>query len=166
LDGCPSPDKDGDTIDDSDDKCPEQAENFNGIEDGDGCPENPAKNQKPKPDLVSLDTSGKHATLVIHGPITFDVTPDSVELSAKSDSTVRALGEILNQHPNLILLVGAKPASNSPEAEQRALNESFALVFALRRLTHRDEVAETVSFQVVAKTPGAAARGLGIGLLE
>jgi OOP family OmpA-OmpF porin len=166
LDGCPSPDQDGDTIDDVDDKCPEQPENFNGIEDSDGCPEEPEKGKKPKPELVSLDTSGKHPTLVIRGPLGFDATPDSVELDAKSDGTVRALAEILNQHPNLILLIGAKPASNSPEAEQRALNESFALVFALRRLTHRDEVAETVSFEVVAKTPGAAARGLGIGLLE
>jgi OmpA-OmpF porin, OOP family len=166
LDGCPSPDKDGDTIDDNDDKCPEQPENFNGIDDSDGCPEAPEKGKKPKPELVSLDTSGKHASLVIRGPLGFDITPDSVELSQKSDGTVRALAQILNQHPNLILLIGAKPASNSAEAEQRALNESFALVFALRRLTHRDEVAETVSFQVVAKTPGAAARGLGIGLLE
>jgi len=39
-------------------------------------------------------------------------------------------------------------------------------VFALRHLTHRDEVAEQVSFQVVKQTPGAAARGIGIGLLE
>jgi hypothetical protein len=166
LDGCPSPDKDGDTIDDIDDKCPEQPENFNGVEDSDGCPEGPEKGKKPKPELVSLDTSGKHAALVVRGPLGFDVTPDSVELSPQSDGTVRALAEILNQHPNLILLVGAKPASSSAESEQRALNESFALVFALRRLSHRDEVAETVSFQVVAKTPGAAARGLGLGLLE
>jgi hypothetical protein len=166
LNGCPSPDKDGDTIDDSDDKCPDQPENFNGIEDGDGCPETPDAKQKAKPDLVSFETVGKTTTVVIRGPLAFDIAQDSVELSAKSDATVRALAELLNQHPNAIVLVGAKPASNSPEAEQRALNESFALVFALRRLTHRDEVAETVSFQVVAKTPGAGARGLGIGLLQ
>jgi hypothetical protein len=66
----------------------------------------------------------------------------------------------------MILLIGAKPSATTPEAEQRALNESFTLVFALRRLTHRDEVAETVSFELVAKTPGAAARKLGIGVLE
>jgi hypothetical protein len=172
LDGCPSPDKDGDTIDDADDKCPEQPENFNGVDDADGCPEaadttkNGASTKKPKPDLVELDTTGKHPTLVIRGPLGFDVTPDSVDLNAKSEPTVRALAEILNLHPNLVVLVGARPASNKPEAEQQALDESFALVFALRRFTHRDEVAETVSFQVVAKAPGAAARGLGIGLLE
>ena len=65
-----------------------------------------------------------------------------------------------------MVLVGARPEGKSPLAEQRALNRSFAIVFALRRLTHRDEVAETVSFQVVKQTPGAAARGLGFGLLE
>jgi OOP family OmpA-OmpF porin len=166
LDGCPSPDKDGDTIDDADDKCPDQPEKFNGVEDQDGCPEVTEKDKKPKPDLVSLDTSGKHASLVIRGPISFDESGDSVELNAKSEATVRALGEVLNQHPNLIVLVGAKPTASTPEAEQRALSESFAIVSALRRFTHRDEVAETVSFQAVATTPGAGARRIGFGLLE
>jgi hypothetical protein len=168
LDGCPSPDKDGDTIDDQDDKCPEQPENFNGFEDDDGCPEVlPEKSkQTPKPDLASLDTSGKAAKLIVRGPLAFVVSPDSVELDPKSESTVRAIAEILNQHPSFVLLVGARPASGSPEAEQRALNQSFAIVFALRRLTHRDEVAESVSFQVVKLAPGAAARGIGFGLLE
>jgi hypothetical protein len=46
------------------------------------------------------------------------------------------------------------------------LNQSFAIVFALRRLTHRDEVAESVSFQVVKLAPGAATHGIGFGLLE
>ncbi|HEX7454316.1 MAG TPA: hypothetical protein VF294_18620, partial [Polyangiaceae bacterium] len=84
----------------------------------------------------------------------------------KSEGTMRALAEILNQHPSFVVLVGARAASGSPEAEQRALNQSFAIVFALRRLTHRDEVAESVSFQVVKLAPGAAARGIGFGLLE
>ncbi len=168
LDGCPSPDKDGDTIDDKDDKCPDQPENFNGVADEDGCPEAaPEKpKQRPKPDLVTLDTSGKHPKLVLRGPVTFSTSPDSVELDAKSDATMRALAEILNQHPTFVVLVGARPVGNTPEAEQRALNQSFAVVFALRRLTHRDEVAESVSFQVVKLAPGAAARGLGFGLLE
>jgi len=166
LNGCPSPDKDGDTFDDQDDRCPDQAENFDGVEDEDGCPEAPAPKQKPKPALVSLDTSGKHPALLVRGPIAFQIAPDSVELDAKSDATVRALAQILNQNPSFVLLIGARPKGNSAAAEQRALNQSFALVFALRRLTHRDEVAETVSFQVVKQTPGAAARGIGFGLLE
>ena len=32
-------DRDADTFDDSADKCPDQAENFNGVEDEDGCPD-------------------------------------------------------------------------------------------------------------------------------
>jgi hypothetical protein len=166
LDGCPSPDKDGDSFDDADDKCPSEPENFNGVEDDDGCPETPQKGQRSKPDLVSLDSTGKHPVLVIRGPLAFVESGDSVELDPKSESTVRGIAELLNQHPDMILLIGAKPSATTPEAEQRALNESFALVFALRQLTHRDEVAETVSFEVVAKTPGAATRKLGIGVLE
>jgi OOP family OmpA-OmpF porin len=166
LNGCPSPDKDGDTFDDQDDRCPDQAEDFEGVEDEDGCPEAPVGKQKPKPALVSLDTTGKHPTLLVRGPIAFQIAPDSVELDPKSYATVRALSQILNQNPNFVLLVGARPKGNSAQAEQLALNRSFALVFALRHLTHRDEVAETVSFQVVKQTPGAAARGIGFGLLE
>ena len=166
LSGCPSPDKDGDTFDDQDDKCPEQPEIFEGVEDADGCPEAPVAKQKPKPELVTLDTSGKQPKLVVRGPIAFSGAPDAVELDATSEATVRALAQILNQHPSFVVLVGARPKSNSSVAEQRALNQSFAIVFALRRLTHRDEVAESVSFQVVKQTPGAAARGVGFGLLE
>ena len=103
---------------------------------------------------------------MVRGPIAFLGATDSVELDPKSDATVRALAQILNQNPSFVLLVGARPKGNSAEAEQRALNQSFALVFALRHLTHRDQVAETVSFQVVKQTPGAVARGVGFGLLE
>ncbi|HKO49274.1 MAG TPA: thrombospondin type 3 repeat-containing protein [Polyangiaceae bacterium] len=167
LNGCPSPDKDGDTFDDSDDRCPDQAEDFEGIEDGDGCPEAASEKQKPKPALVALETpAGKHPALVVRGPIAFQIAAGGVELDPKSDATVRALAQILNQNPNFVVLVGARAKGNTAEAEQRALNQSFALVFALRHLTHRDQVAETVSFQVVKQTPGAAARGIGFGLLE
>ena len=38
-DGCPTRDKDGDSVKDLDDKCPEQAETVNGYEDTDGCPD-------------------------------------------------------------------------------------------------------------------------------
>src|SRR6478735_9209557 len=166
LNGCPSPDLDGDTFDDQDDRCPDRAENFQGVEDEDGCPEPPAPKQKPKPALVSLDTTGKHPALVVRGPVAFQIAEGSVELDPKSEPTVRALAQILNQNPSFVLLVGARPKGNTAEAEQRALNQSFALVFALRRLTHRDQTAEQVSFQVVKQTPGAAARGIGFGLLE
>ncbi len=166
LNGCPSPDKDGDTFDDPDDKCPDQPENFDGVEDGDGCPEAAIAKQKPKQPLISVDTTGKHPALTVRGPIAFSGAADSVELDPKSDATIRALAQILNQHPSYVVLVGARPKGTSSEAEQRALNQSFAIVFALRRLTHRDEVAESVSFQVVKQTPGAAARGVGFGLLE
>jgi len=166
LSGCPSPDRDGDTLDDAEDRCPDQPEDFEGTDDADGCPEAPVSNQKPKPGLVSLDTRGKRPELVVRGPIAFDAHPDSFELDPRSLDTVRALALILNQHPSYVVLVGARAQGTTPAAEQRALNQSFAIVFALRHLTHRDEVAETVSFQVVKQTPGAAARGIGFGLLE
>ncbi len=166
LNGCPSPDQDGDTFDDRDDACPGQAENFNGVTDDDGCPEDAPVKQKGKPELAVLDVSGKHPKLFVRGPLAFVVSKDSVELDARSQASVRAIAQILNAHPSYVLLVGARATGGSPEAEQRALNQSFAIVFALRRLTHRDEVAESVSFRVVNLAPGAAARGIGLELLE
>ena len=38
-DGCPDLDNDGDGIPDDKDKCPNEAEVFNGVEDDDGCPD-------------------------------------------------------------------------------------------------------------------------------
>lgn len=38
-DGCPDRDRDGDNIANVDDRCPDAAENINGFEDGDGCPD-------------------------------------------------------------------------------------------------------------------------------
>jgi outer membrane protein OmpA-like peptidoglycan-associated protein len=39
ADGCPEPDNDQDKILDLNDKCPNEAESYNGFEDGDGCPD-------------------------------------------------------------------------------------------------------------------------------
>lgn len=166
LNGCPSPDQDGDTFDDADDRCPERAEIFDGIDDDDGCPETAPVGQKPRAELVTLNTKGKRPELLIRGPVSFTGSGDSVELDAKSAVTMRALAQILNQHPSYVVLVGVRPRSTKPAAEQLALNQAFAIVFALRHLTHRDEVAESVSFQVVKATSLATARGVGIGLLE
>ncbi len=166
LNGCPSPDRDGDTFDDQDDRCPDQAENFDGIDDEDGCPEAPVGKQKQKPALVSLDTSGKQPALVVRGPIAFQGDPDRVELDPKSDATVRALSQILKPEPKLRGL-GRRAAQRQYRGGRAARAQPIvALVFALRHLTHRDEVAESVSFKVVKSTPGAAARGIGFGLLE
>jgi hypothetical protein len=41
-DGCPIADRDGDKIPDHEDKCPDEAEDFDGLADGDGCPETDA----------------------------------------------------------------------------------------------------------------------------
>jgi OOP family OmpA-OmpF porin len=159
LNGCPSPDKDGDTFDDGNDKCPEAAETFDGFEDNDGCPDVDAK--KPRPPLARFDE--KTGSVRVSAPITFEAMPRALELTEKSHPALRAIAQLLHTKPGLMLLVGVKPQGPSPVAAQEALNRSTSIVLALRALSHRDAVAESVSFTVVAKLPGAAATGIGFG---
>ncbi len=152
LSGCQSPDKDGDGLDDADDKCPELAENYDGFEDGDGCPDIDEK--KVRQPLVRRDE--KSGALLLRVALAFEKPPQSAVLTAGSDSSLRAIASVLNQQPNLILLVGVRPQGASAAAEQEALSRSAALVLKLRSLTHRDDVAESVSWSSVSKLPGAA----------
>ncbi len=159
LNGCPSPDKDGDTFDDDADKCPEAAETFDGFEDADGCPDSDPK--KPRPLLARFDE--KTASVSLSAPITFEAMPRALELTEKSHVALRAMAQLLLAKPGLRLLVGVRPQGPSPAAAQEALSRSTSIVVALRAFSHRDDVAEGVSFSVVAKLPGAAKTGLGFG---
>jgi hypothetical protein len=96
-------------------------------------------------------------------PITFEAMPRALELTEKSHPALRAIAQLMQAQPGLTLLVGVKPQGPTPAAAQEALNRSTSIVLALRALSHRDDVAEGVSFTVVAKLPGAAATGIGFG---
>jgi len=167
LNGCPNPDSDGDTWDDAVDKCPKAPEDFDGVDDEDGCPDDDSAKPAPlraKP-LVTLTTKGDQ-----HG-VKWRVAPKLVSHDGQVDvdpatlPSVRALASLLNANPAIVALVGVKPANGKPEAEQDALNKSFALVNALRTLTHRDEVSETISWAAVQGEPDATRLGYGILLL-
>jgi hypothetical protein len=160
--GCPSPDKDGDTYDDVDDRCPEQAETFDGFEDADGCPD--ADPKKPRPALAVLDE--KTQSVRVRAPIGFEAMPRALELTQKSHVALRALGQLLHEKPGLTVLVGVRPQNASPAAAQEALNRSSTIVLLLRALAHREDAAESVAFSVVAKLPGVAAGGVGFAATE
>jgi hypothetical protein len=68
---------------------------------------------------------------------------------------------LLNGKPDVMVLVGVRAKTAKPEAEQEALSRASSIVLLLRSLTHRDDVAEGVSFTAVAKLPGAAQSGVG-----
>ncbi|HEY8946540.1 MAG TPA: thrombospondin type 3 repeat-containing protein, partial [Polyangiaceae bacterium] len=145
LHGCPSPDRDGDTFDDPRDRCPEQPENFDGKEDDDGCPE-PGGGAA----LARWEVQANRQRLVLAKAIAFEKNGG---LAPASETTLRAIGALLNQNPELVLLVATRPTGAGSEAEQLALNRSFELVEALRRFTHRDEAAETIGWAAVRKLP-------------
>ena len=105
---------------------------------------------------------------MLAAPLAFEKAPRSLELTEKSRAMLRAVAALLNTKPELMLLGGVRATAEragplSPAAEQEALSRSSAVVLQLRSLTHRDDVAESVSFSAVAKLPGAAQSGVGLG---
>ncbi len=167
LNGCPNPDTDGDTYDDAVDKCPRKAEDFDGVDDTDGCPDDDSKEpawKRAKP-LVTLEQGKTGWTVKWRVAPKFDGKGTSTDLDPATDPSVRALAAELNKHPEFIVAIGVKPKDAESVSEQDALNRSFALVHALRRYTHRDDVAESVSWNAVSKLAGAGRAGLGILVL-
>ena len=162
LNGCPNPDTDGDTLEGDSDRCPNAAEDYDGVEDDDGCPDD----DKPGKPLVSV-VEGQHGSSMRPiRPVRFTVADGGVEIDPASLPLIRAMAKELNEHQDWVVLIGAKPAGAGAEAEQLALNKSFAVVFALRSMTHRDDLAESVSWKAVAGVPGAHADGAGFLVLS
>jgi len=157
LHGCPSPDRDGDGFDDAEDRCPDQPESFDGVDDGDGCPE-----ATPGEPLVRFDDAS--ASLRLRVAPTFVVDQNSVELTPESMPTLRAIAQLLNAHPERVPLVAVRPAGAPAGAAQQALSKSFAIVHAVRRLTHRDGAAESVSFRAVRHVAEPSS-GVGVMVL-
>jgi OmpA-OmpF porin, OOP family len=167
LNGCPSPDTDGDTFADAEDKCADEPEDFDGVEDDDGCPDDDSAKplaQRAKP-LLTVEQRGDERFVRFRVLPTFLVQAQSVELDPKTVTSVRALAQQLNAHPEWVALVGVRPAAATPAAEQAALSKSFAIVHALRAFTYRDEVAESIGWGAVKALPDAQKNGLGVLVL-
>jgi hypothetical protein len=160
LNGCVLLDLDGDTFDDTADKCPDEPEDFDGVEDDDGCPE-----PKQGAPLVTIaQEKGEKGQRVVRLRVAPRIVKDDV--APASLPSLRALGAVLNAHPDWIVAVGARATGHTAEAEQTALNHAFAVVSTMRWLTHRDAAAETVGWGAVRDLPGASASGVGILLLS
>ncbi len=165
LSGCPNPDGDLDTFDDAEDQCPKEREDFDGDQDLDGCPDAAVAGRAQGAPLVVIRAKGRELTLQTRAPPAFAAGAQSAELAPASLPLIRALAAELNQNPTWVVLVGVRPSAATADAEQEALNRSFAIVHALRSFTHRDEAAESVGFSAVRDAPGARASGVGWLLL-
>jgi OmpA-OmpF porin, OOP family len=157
--GCPLVDGDGDTFDDYVDKCPDKAEVFNGIDDGDGCPDEGGKS------LVVLDETKPTHPVTLVQPVKFKGTREAPEIDPASVPALRALAQSLNRHPTWVVAIGVRPTGASSVAQQAALGRAFAVASILRDMTHRDGIAETVGWKAVEKQPGAGKTGLGVLVL-
>ena len=81
---------------------------------------------------------------------------DAPDVDATSVPTIRALATELNRHRDWTVAVGVRPAGADPSAAQMdALARSFAIVRVLASYSHRDGVAESVSWDAVKQKPQA-----------
>jgi hypothetical protein len=142
--GCPNTDRDGDTFENDVDKCPDSAEVWNGVNDDDGCPDEGGK------PLVVIDD--KHAVR-LQTPIKLTGPAEALDVDPSSIPTIRALATELNRHRDWTLAVGVRPNGDASPAQMDALARSFAIVRVLASYSHRDGVAESVSWDVVKKQP-------------
>jgi OOP family OmpA-OmpF porin len=135
--GCPAPDPDGDGITGDADRCPDQAEDFDGFQDDDGCPD-------PDNDGDGIDDardSCPDAAETINGWQDEDGCPDEppVEVTAAFATTIRfepgharvtdataaallAVREVLDRHPHLRVSIIGRPerAGDDELARRRA----------------------------------------------
>ncbi|MBK8253604.1 MAG: thrombospondin type 3 repeat-containing protein [Polyangiaceae bacterium] len=159
--GCPEVDADNDTFWGAEDKCPLQEEDWNGKDDGDGCPDDPKK----KP-FVSVITDKGEPALAITKAVRFtkdgNIEPDSMPV-------VRAVAAELMKHPALgtkpawSVAIGVRPSAQGGQTD--AMLRAFVVVDAIRRFTRREGIAETVGWAAVKDLPGSSGHGIGFLLL-
>ena len=164
LHGCPTPDGDGDTFDDDVDQCPGEPEDFDGVDDTDGCPDADADRPYAQRGRLLVEVAGTDAQPVLRWRVAPRVVrkDKKVLVAPESEPVLRAIAQILNDHQDWVLLIGVRPRGVSAEAQSAALMESFVLANELHQYTHRDDVAESVGWDAVARQPGAQAAGVGM----
>jgi len=149
-------DPDADTFVGAEDKCPNEAETFDGKDDDDGCPEPKATpGERPRKRLVEMAGG---ATLTANGMLAFD-KDDRVEGGSKA--LLRALASEVKKAPGSKLLVGARP---SPARKEQAQKRAFAVAQSVRALVGREDSVEVVDWDRVKSAPRAEVFGVGLVL--
>ncbi len=151
-------DSDGDRIPDVDDKCPNEPETYNGIQDADGCPDR---------GHVLIEKQSIHILQQIHFP------PGSAAIPKEAAPVLDELAEALRHHPE-IELVGVfghaddpgDAAANEALSKRRALAVKAALV--ARGIDERRLVAHGVGKTDPldpSRTPEARAKNRRVGFV-
>jgi OmpA-OmpF porin, OOP family len=171
----PAADPDGDGIVGDADRCPDQAEDFDGFEDDDGCPEpdndhdgiDDARDACPAepetrngfedddgcPDQLPADVTAALAT-----PLTFE--PGRARVTEPARTALRALLAILEAHPGLRLAIVGHPdrAGNADLAKRRAEAVKWYLidqgVIEDRLATRTGDIARApaIAFELIVAT--------------
>jgi OmpA-OmpF porin, OOP family len=181
LNGCPDPDHDGDTyygnfgdayamtdlfgeetgaVGTPRDRCPDEAEDFDGDRDDDGCPDPDPPKGKTTP-LISLELSGTEGFVQFAHPLRWE-SPSSVDVATGDVVVLRAVAKELRLHREWSATLGIRPKTTHPEDVKLAEDRALHIVRMLQRLTLRDQSAKRGSFEEVARAPGAQQSGLGI----
>jgi OOP family OmpA-OmpF porin len=109
-DGCPIPDKDGDGILDPNDRCEEEPEVFNGIDDGDGCPD-------------ELPEEVKSFQGVLKG-IYFETGKATIR--SKSKPMLLRVADLMNKYPELRVEISGHTDDVGSDEDNLALSQARA----------------------------------------
>jgi OmpA-OmpF porin, OOP family len=124
--GPPRPrDTDRDTIDDPHDRCPTVPENFNGIEDTDGCPE-------PDHDVIvdhQPDPLTLEQVITLPAPIEFEF--DTAIMLPGAETYLLQVLQVLKQHPEVrkLEIQGHTSSEGGPEYNLRLSNDRATAVY-------------------------------------
>lgn len=158
--GCPTVDRDGDTFDDGSDACPDEAEVFDGRDDDDGCPEIDAPPEAPRPEpLVRLEPAAPPARVRWQRAPRLERVDGALAVEPASLPAVRALAQLLNEHPTWTAVVSARPANLGADGGGA---EAAVLAATLRVLCHRESAARVATEEEVRGARAAPTAGFSV----
>lgn len=146
---CAPPDRDGDGIADDLDKCPSDAEDQNGFEDQDGCPDEPRRARDAAArEAASTRESSEHEARVA-------ACFDSVEQRQHSarggftsqDSVIEAMRGCIAQYPASARAASARAQLSALEAERDGKTRQHQEAERARREALADDYAQKARFQ-------------------
>lgn len=172
LNGCPDPDTDLDTlfgtvgdglgatelfgaetapVGTPRDACPDDAEDYDGDRDEDGCVDVDSPKKPTKP-LVTIELAGSV------GSVRFARTPQwqsavSDQLAAKDVVLLRALAKELKSHRDFLVQIAVRPQDAQPKALELAAARGSRLLAQIKRLTLRENLGNVVDIKSLDGTP-------------
>jgi hypothetical protein len=150
-------DRDRDTFPDDEDKCPDDAEVFNGTKDDDGCPDTGGK------PLIVVNEKASPPSIVATKPMRVAVGKFALaQIDPPATAVARAIGQQLLLHLDWNVRVGFRPSQNTDAARADAAARTEAFVKVLRTFANNESAARPAEWDDVKNAKDAQRLGFGV----